>query len=299
MPATCVRTSPVVPARDLTSPAPRWAHAHGYILPPPPGASSHDAAATHCSLFTVHCSLLTSHFSLPTSHFPLPTSHFPLPTSHFPLPTSHFPLPTSHFSLPTSHFPLLTSHFSLPQCVPNRVCSALCPRTPVRRLGGALPTCSKLEAEPASKQRSDQISRLGSYRGIDIPRSPSRLLTSHFSNRFPNASAAHFARGLPSGGSEGHFPRVQHWKLNQRGNSVRLKNLGTALTGGLTSPARLPTSHFPLPTSHFPLPQCIPKRICSELRPRTPVRRPLWPVTNHQVVIAHSSLSVPDGTGEK
>jgi hypothetical protein len=87
-----------------------------------------------------------------------------------------------------------------------------------------------------------------------LPTSHFSLLTSRFPSAFSDASAAHFARGLPSGGSEGHFPRVQHWKLNQRGNSVRLKNLGTALTGGLTSPARLPTSHFPLPTSHFPLP---------------------------------------------
>jgi hypothetical protein len=88
------------------------------------------------------------------------------------------------------------------------------------------------------------------------------LPTSHFPlptsqsvpNPFPNASAVHFARGLPSGGSEGHFPSVQHWKLNPPASSVRLKNLGMAFTGGLTSPARLPSSHFSLLTSHFSLP---------------------------------------------
>ena len=84
-------------------------------------------------------------------------------------------------------------------------------------------------------------------RRFAIPASPLRGLsqnpaTSHFPNPFPNASAVHFARGLPSGGSEGHFPGVQHWKLNPPASSVRLKNLGMALTGGLTSPARLPSS---------------------------------------------------------
>jgi hypothetical protein len=165
-----------------------WARAHGYIIPPHPVLNR-----------------TTRAISLPTSHFPLPTSHFPLPTSHFPLPTSHFPLP---------------------QCILRRVCSALCPRTPVRRLGRALPTCSTLETEPTRKQRSAEKSRHGSYRGIDIPRSPSHfplltshfplltshfplltshfsLLTSHFPSAFPNASAVNFARGLPSGGSSG------------------------------------------------------------------------------------------------
>jgi hypothetical protein len=145
---------------------------------------------------------------------PLLTSHFPLPTSHFSLPTSHFSLLTSHFSLLTSHFPLPTPHFPLPTS------------------HFPLPTSH-----------------------FPLPTSHFSLPTSHFPlpNPFPNASAVHFARGLPSGGSEGHFPSVQHWKLNPPASSVRLKNLGMAFTGGLTSPARLPSSHFSLLTSHFSL----------------------------------------------
>ncbi len=98
------------------------------------------------------------------------------------------------FAIPASPHPGLiaeSSHFPLPQSVPKRVCSARSPRTAVRRLGRALPT------------------------------SHFSLLTSHFPNAFPNATAVLLARGLPSGGSEGHFPLL--------------------------------TSHFPLLTSHFPL----------------------------------------------
>ena len=108
-----------------------------------------------------------------------------------------------------------SSHFSLPQCVPKRVCSALYPRTPVRRLGTALPTCSTLEADPASKQRSAQNLGMALTGGLT---SPARLLTSHFS-----LLTSHFSL-LTS-----HFPLP-------------------------TSHFPLPTSHFPLPTSHFPLP---------------------------------------------
>jgi hypothetical protein len=241
-----------VPAASLAAPEKRRC----------PGAvtSTAQLLTSHFSLLTSHFSLLTSHFSLPTSHFPLPTSHFSLLTSHFSLLTSHFPLPTSHFPLPTSHFSLLTSHFSLPQCVPKRDCSALCPRTPVRRLGRALPTCSTLETEPTRKQRSAQKSRHDSYRGIDIPRSPSHfpLPTSHFpllTSHFP-LPTSHFP--LPTS----HFPLpTSHFPLP-------------------TSNFQLPTSHFPLltsnfqlPTSNFQLPQRIPKRFYSALCPRTPVRR--------------------------
>jgi hypothetical protein len=103
------------------------------------------------------------------------STHFSLLTSHFPLPPSHFSLLTSHFSLLTSHVSLLTSHFSLL----TSHFSLLTSHFP-------LPTSH-----------------------FSLPTSHFSLLTSHLP---PDASPAHFARGLPSGGSA--LP-TSHFSLHQ------------------------------------------------------------------------------------
>jgi hypothetical protein len=136
------------------------------------------------------------------------TSRFSLLASHFSLLASHFSLLTSRFSLLTSHFSLLTSHFSL-------LTSARRPSSPLHFLRSTL---SRSVLYPEASAQGHWLS------GV------SHAWEDSLSVETPRPDHARHAVDV-------NRP-VRHWCAPPAPLVARLR----AVTGGLTSPARL--SHF-------------------------------------------------------